>query len=508
LLTFLWSDAAIEPRAPVHRLIFRPAITATLLGLGPLVAFLVWADLSGAGAGASGRAVALWPANGIVEALLLTMPLRLWPACVAAGLLGNVAGDWLAGVPAALAVPLALCNTVEILITAGGLRHNLGEWPNPSRPLVLAEIWAFGALLAPAVSGMAAALVGLHGAPWVWFLAHGTSTAVVLPLALSLRRPAFWALLKPDRRLETGLIVGLCLVASAVAYLPLREPLSFLIFAPLLLAAVRLGIPGASLALALSAALGELTVLSRHAGQAGFAAPDGTDHVLFLQFFLAVTAATVLPLGAVTEERQRALAALRDSEARLAAANAELAALAMTDGLTGLANRRRFEDALAEEWQRAMRGATPLAVLLCDVDVFKAYNDAYGHLEGDDCLRAVAAAMRGVLRRPGDLAARIGGEEFAALLPGIEAADAVAMAERLREAVQAGGRPHPASPARVVTVSVGVACLVPPRDATPDLLIGAADQALYAAKSAGRNQMRAAPGIVLPETMVLLRRAR
>ena len=341
----------------MHRLISRPAITATLLGLGPLVAFLVWADLSG-GAGASGRAVALWPANGIVEALLLTMPLRLWPACVAAGLLGNVAGDWLAGVPAALAVPLALCNTVEILITAGGLRHNLGEWPNPSRPLVLAEIWAFGALLAPAVSGMAAALVGLHGAPWVWFLAHGTSTAVVLPLALSLRRPAFWALLKPDRRLETGLIVGLCLVASAVAYLPLREPLSFLIFAPLLLAAVRLGIPGASLALALSAALGELTVLSRHAGQAGFAAPDGTDHVLFLQFFLAVTAATVLPLGAVTEERQRALAALRDSEARLAAANAELAALAMTDGLTGLANRRRFEDALAEEWQRAMRGAT------------------------------------------------------------------------------------------------------------------------------------------------------
>ncbi len=484
----------------MHRLFSRPAITATLLGLGPLVALLVWADLSGIGA--SEGAVALWPANGIVEALLLTMPLRLWPACLVAGLAGNVAGDWLAGVPAALAAPLALCNTAEILITACGLRHNLGEWPNPSRPLVLVEIWAFGVLLAPTVSGMAAALVGLHGAPWVWFLAHGTSTAVVLPLALSLRRPTFWALLKPGRRLETGLIVGLCLAASAIAYLPLRERLTFLIFAPLLLAAVRLGIPGASLALALSAALGELMVLSRQA------AADGTDHVLFLQFFLAVTAATVLPLGAVTEERRRALTALRESEERLAAANAELGALAMTDGLTGLANRRRFEDALAEEWQRAMRGATPLAVLLCDVDVFKSYNDAYGHLEGDDCLRAVAAAIRDVLRRPGDLAARIGGEEFAALLPGTPAPDAVAMAERLRQAVQAAGLPHPASPAQVVTVSVGVACLVPPRDATPDLLIGAADQALYAAKNAGRNQMRAAPGTVLPEMVVLLRRAR
>ncbi len=482
----------------MHRLFSRPAIPATLLGLGPLMALLIWADLRGTGDGA----VALWPANGIIEALLLTMPLRLWPACLAAGFAGNVAGDWVAGVPAPLAVPLALCNVAEILITAGGLRHNLGEWPNPSRPLVLVEIWAFGALLATAISGMAAALVGLQGAPWVWFLAHGTSTAVVLPLALSLRRPAFWALLKPGRRLETGLIVGLCLAASALAYQPLHERLIFLIFPPLLLAAVRLGIPGASLALALSAALGELMVLSRHA------AADGTDYALFLQFFLAVTAATVLPLGAVTEERQRALVALRQSEERLAAANAELAALAMTDGLTGLANRRRFEDALAEEWQRAMRGATPLAVLLCDVDVFKSYNDAYGHLEGDDCLRAVAAAIRNVLRRPGDLAARIGGEEFAALLPGTPAPDAVALAERLRQAVQAAGLPHSASPARVVTVSVGVACLVPPRDATPDLLIGAADQALYAAKDAGRNQMRAAPGTVLPETVVLLRRAR
>jgi len=170
--------------------------------------------------------------------------------------------------------------------------------------------------------------------------------------------------------------------------------------------------------------------------------------------------------------------------------NRELAVLADHDGLTGIANRRRFEGALQQESARANRNGTPLSLVMFDVDYFKRFNDTYGHVEGDACLRKVAAAFADSLVRPADLAARYGGEEFVALLPDTDAAGARMVAERIRTAIMALGIPHAGNGPGVVTISAGVHTLA--SDGTPGTaatLVERADVLLYQAKQSGRNQV-------------------
>jgi diguanylate cyclase (GGDEF)-like protein len=177
---------------------------------------------------------------------------------------------------------------------------------------------------------------------------------------------------------------------------------------------------------------------------------------------------------------------------KLDEANRELMRLSSADGLTGIANRRRFDETLLKEWRRCAREARPLALLLIDVDFFKPFNDNYGHQAGDECLKAVARALSQTLHRPSDLAARYGGEEFAVILPGTDEAGALAVAEALRAAVQQMGITHRYSEvAPVVTISVGLACATPrPGDETGFIgLLKDADAALYRAKSEGRNRV-------------------
>ncbi|HYC43288.1 MAG TPA: diguanylate cyclase [Noviherbaspirillum sp.] len=188
-------------------------------------------------------------------------------------------------------------------------------------------------------------------------------------------------------------------------------------------------------------------------------------------------------------ERDAAFRALRESERRLAEANMQLQRLAELDGLTGIANRRRFDEILAQEWHRAQRHQRPLSLLLCDVDYFKLYNDTHGHLAGDQCLRQVAKILDRSTRRPADLAARYGGEEFALILPETDIDGALAVAEACRGAVETQGIPNQGvSPARIVTLSIGVASVVPAAGTHDADLIDYADRALYEAKDRGRNQ--------------------
>jgi len=174
---------------------------------------------------------------------------------------------------------------------------------------------------------------------------------------------------------------------------------------------------------------------------------------------------------------------------RLAQLNQELSVLSRTDALTGLANRRAFDQRLAEEVSRAARHQVPLALLVVDIDHFKSYNDRYGHPAGDACLRQVAAVLRECAGRPIDLAARLGGEEFAVLLPHLGNAEAMQVAQRCVQAVEAAAIAHEGSPvAPHVTVSVGVAESTQlAQDGAA--LLAAADAALYLAKRQGRRRV-------------------
>jgi len=163
--------------------------------------------------------------------------------------------------------------------------------------------------------------------------------------------------------------------------------------------------------------------------------------------------------------------------------------LSLADGLTGIANRRRFDRQLESEWQRTRRRKLPLAVIMGDVDHFKLYNDTYGHGAGDGCLKVVASCFAGSLQRPGDLAARYGGEEFVCILPETTLEGAMEVAQRICESVAALGIPHSHSSASdCVTVSLGVAACHPSEGGTPHELLAAADAKLYEAKSGGRNR--------------------
>jgi diguanylate cyclase (GGDEF)-like protein/PAS domain S-box-containing protein len=189
------------------------------------------------------------------------------------------------------------------------------------------------------------------------------------------------------------------------------------------------------------------------------------------------------------------VAIIRDISARKAAEEAlqvdndQLRGLATTDSLTELPNRRSFDTALEREYRRAERAGQPISVVMIDIDNFKAYNDAYGHQQGDTCLRRVAQTIQNAFRRPGDLAARYGGEEFAVILPDTDELGAMYVAEKLKRLVFNLALEHRRNDAGMVTISLGVACAEGPEKIDAAALVGRADQALYAAKGNGRNKV-------------------
>nr|WP_314582922.1 PleD family two-component system response regulator [uncultured Pseudomonas sp.] len=189
-------------------------------------------------------------------------------------------------------------------------------------------------------------------------------------------------------------------------------------------------------------------------------------------------------------QRDEAYRALRVSQQQLLDTNLVLQRLMNSDGLTGLSNRRHFDEYLELEWRRAIREQTQLSLMMIDVDYFKAYNDNFGHLEGDEALRQVAKAIRASSSRPSDLPARYGGEEFALVLPNTSPGGARLLAEKLRQTVASMNIPHIApSEGSSLTVSIGLATIVPPVGSHSRQLIQSADEGLYAAKHNGRNQV-------------------
>ncbi len=188
----------------------------------------------------------------------------------------------------------------------------------------------------------------------------------------------------------------------------------------------------------------------------------------------------------VTELVQKSMALERS--------NQQLERLSATDGLTGLANRRQFDQHLYAEWQRSMRSRQPISLLLLDIDHFKRYNDHYGHLAGDACLRQVASILYDCAQRSGELVARYGGEEFALLLPGADADVAMTVAQRCMDEMARARIPHADSPvADSLTISIGVATVVANQELVPESLVRCADDALYRVKNGGRAHYIVAP---------------
>ncbi|WP_337886381.1 diguanylate cyclase domain-containing protein [Fischerella thermalis] len=189
-------------------------------------------------------------------------------------------------------------------------------------------------------------------------------------------------------------------------------------------------------------------------------------------------------------ERKRAEDAAKAAEIALRKANLELERLATLDGLTQVANRRRFDEYLSQEWRRMAREQQYLSLILCDVDYFKSYNDHYGHQAGDACLKRVAAAMRNTLKRPADLVARYGGEEFAIILPSTAMQGAIAVAQAIQKAIKLLRLPHIQSQiSDFITVSFGVSSIIPTHNLRAETLITTADEALYEAKKQGRDRI-------------------
>ena len=404
------------------------------------------------------------------------------------------------------AVLLSLVNLAEVLLTYWLMRRlqvsrGLQRFRDFGKFIVAGPI--VGALLAALLASAVLLQLDATTTPYftlvrLWWFGDALGLLIYTPLLLSFSGPLASGLSHATRyTLLDGTVVLLGLALAGLVFSAHRGEISGvsvtpdLLLPPVLYLAVRFGVRWTVLAVALIA-LATAWVLTM--GHQPFGAVDVHLEIVRAQEFILTLCTIGIGFAILLSElkaHERGLEdKVRERTQALEASNTQLAALSATDGLTGIANRRRFDEVLASEWSRAARSGQPLALVMLDLDFFKPYNDHYGHLAGDDCLRHVARVLAEHLHRGGDLVARYGGEEFVLLASVRDAADALHIAEAARLALAGLALPHAASPFGVVTASLGVALRVPAVGEATDLLVQQADRALYQAKAQGRNQTR------------------
>ena len=474
-----------------------------------LVAATAWVGLmTGRGVG---HVPAVWWANSVLLAIVLLNDRRdRWPL-IAAGYCGNVIAHLLLHDPSSQVVLLSLCDTAEATFAVLAVEWKMPrESTNRRRTLDPADrgvdltnrgrllrFVVFGVLLGPLLAACAAAVLlrFLVHAEFItafrWFPPSALGMAIVTPLVLGLARQETKALFAPQRIVKTFVYLGLLAATTLGVFSRGNFPLLFLIFPPLMFLVVELGVGGGALGACVVAAIGSIYTVAGHGALAAGAATTLEQRILILQMFLATAVLSVDVVGLVLGDLKQSAVLEEAARTRLSDALGALEGVARVDVTTRIANRRRLDEVLLEECQNAVREHSTLSILLMDIDHFKGYNDRYGHLAGDECLRLVAEISGRVVRRTGDLVARYGGEEFAMVLPNTAAPGAAELAEQVRVAIRAASIVHEGTHAGILTVSIGSATALPGRAELPMALLASADRALYEAKRAGRDRVEA-----------------
>lgn len=430
----------------------------------------------------------IWPLNGVTIALMLMRPRREWPVMLLGVELGTGIGECFDDNTIGMEICQRFISLSEVLISACVLPAftSLDEWLR--KPRIFVRFLAALAL-GPGISGVFAALLfhydkgqSLFLAFNDWATADALGIAAIMPLALSMGSPQMRVLFAPAALRKTvGILVFACGAASSI-FLVSDYPLLFLLYPLLLWVDSMLEFAGSAIAVVVVCLVSVYLTIHNLGPFGHWPAERSMPRDLALQIYFGFHIIALFPASVLFMERRRMAEELRDT-------NARLTVLAALDGLTGIANRRSFDERFAQEWQRAGNLRTPLTLALIDLDNFKQYNDLYGHLAGDQSLRAVGRVLSAGAERPEDFAARFGGEEFAMLLPNTGRQGAGRVTERLRAAVLDLAIDHLGNVRGRVTVSIGYATVTPGPGDTPARLIQLADAALYQAKRNGRNRV-------------------
>ncbi len=429
----------------------------------------------------------VWPLNGVTVALLLMRPRSTWILMLLGIEIGTGIGEFLDDNSLISELGQRVCSATEVLVCAAILPacSDVEEWLRTTR--IHARFFA-ALILGPGLSGLMAAWLFhvLNAQPYLlafnnWATADALGVAATLPLALAWTSPQMRLLFTRSALPKTLGILLLAFLGCALIFSVSQYSLIFLLYPILLLVDSLLAFAGSSIAVA---GLCLIAVFLTTRGWGPFGTAWSSDlwipRDLALQLYFGFHVVALFPFSVLMMERHRTAEELRRT-------NARLTLLASLDGLTGIGNRRSFDDRFQTEWDRAIRLRIPLAVAIVDLDNFKQFNDLYGHPEGDRCLRAVAEVLNEEMRRPDDFVARFGGEEFALVLPNTDSSSAAQVSERIRQAVLDLRITHLGNSWNCVSVSIGYASVMPLSVDTSLSLLQLADAALYRAKREGRN---------------------
>jgi diguanylate cyclase (GGDEF)-like protein len=429
-----------------------------------------------------------WPTNGLALALMVRSERSRWFAILAGILLGSWIGGIRHGWPISSRIVNCVANSIGPLLAAFALPYfnRLEDWLQ--EPHLAIRYVFFALLLAPALSATIYASTAHLFLPnvhfWIVLQTRGDADmlgyALFTPLILVLTSKETYRQAGASKQTESVLLLAIVAASTYFVFWQTAYDISFVLISVVLLVTLRIGFAASVVAVNLLAVLA--TVATMH-GQGSLTLGSGAieaHRILLLQAFLTLTMVTVFYVSVMQVERNV-------FQKQLQFAFEEMRRLATTDALTGVANRRLFDERLKEEWSRAVRNRDSIALLMIDVDHFKSFNDQFGHLVGDACLRNIARTILAIDHRRIDLLARYGGEEFAYLLPSANAEDAARIGEIIRLRIQRMHEEADNGTDRAVSISIGCAALTPVLGDVPEILVRDSDEALYRAKRNGRN---------------------